>query len=164
MKVFGISGWKNSGKTSLVERLVSEFAQRGLKVSTIKHAHHDFDVDHEGRDSYRHRAAGASEVLVASAKRWALMSELRNEAEPSLLDLLNKLSPCDLVLVEGFKREPMDRIECYRSEVDNAPLARFDDRVLALAVDAPVEDVRQPQFALEDTKSIADFISRHLEL
>ena len=164
MKVFGISGWKNSGKTSLVERLVAEFTNRGLKVSTIKHAHHEFDVDHEGRDSFRHRTAGASEVLIASSKRWALMSELREEAEPTLLDLLNKLAPCDLVLVEGYKGEPMDRIECFRAEVDNAPRARFDDRVLAMAVDAPIEDVRQPQLPLEDTKAIADFIAEHLEL
>jgi len=164
MKIFGISGWKNSGKTGLVERLVAEFTQRGLKVSTIKHAHHDFEVDHEGRDSYRHREAGASQVLVASSKRWALMSELRGEAEPTMLDLLNRLSPCDLVLVEGYKNEPMDRIECYRTEVDNAPRARFDDRVLALAVDAPIDDVHQPQLSLEDTKAIADFIADHLEL
>ena len=164
MKIFGISGWKNSGKTSLVERLVAEFTARGLKVSTIKHAHHEFDIDHEGRDSHRHRMAGASEVLVSSDMRWALISELRGAEPPTLLDLLNKLAPCDLVLVEGFKGEPMDRIECYRSEVDNAPRARFDDRVLALAVDVELPDMRQPQFALEDTKAIADFIANHLEL
>ena len=164
MKIFGISGWKNSGKTSLVERLVTEFTSRGLSVSTIKHAHHDFDIDHEGRDSFRHREAGAREVLICSDTRWAMMHELRGATEPTLLDLLNKLAPCDLVLVEGFKGEPMDRIECYRAEVDNAPRARFDDRVLALAVDATVDAIRQPQLPLEDTKAIADFIANHLEL
>jgi len=164
MKIFGISGWKNSGKTSLVERLVTEFTSRGLKISTIKHAHHDFDIDHEGRDSYRHREAGASEVLVSSDKRWALISELRGAEPPTLLDLLTKLAPCDLVLIEGFKGEPMDRIECYRSAVDNAPRARFDDRVLALAVDEEMPDIRQPQLKLEDTVAIADFIAEHLEL
>ena len=164
MKIWGVTGWKNSGKTGLMERLVAEFTSRGVTVSTIKHAHHDFDIDHEGRDSYRHREAGASEVLVSSDKRWALISELREAEPPTLLDLLTKLAPCDLVLIEGFKGEPMDRIECYRSAVDNAPRARFDDRVLALAVDEEVSDIRQPQLKLEDTVAIADFIADHLEL
>ena len=155
---FGLAGLSMGGP------IVAEFTARGLKVSTLKHAHHEFDIDHPGRDSFRHRAAGAGEVLISSGKRWALMHELNDLPEPTLLDLLNKLAPCDLVLVEGFKGEPMDRIECYRAEVDNAPRARFDDRVLALAVDAPIEDIRQPQLPLEDTKQIADFIAAHLEL
>ena len=100
MKVFGISGWKNSGKTSLVERLVTEFTERGLRVSTLKHAHHEFDIDHEGRDSYRHREAGAQEVLISSDNRWALMHELKGASSPTLLDLLSKLAPCDLVIVD----------------------------------------------------------------
>lgn len=121
MKVFGITGWKNAGKTTLVERLVTNITGRGLRVSTVKHAHHDFDIDQPGRDSHRHRMAGAEQVLVASARRWALMTELRGAPEPPLDALLAALAPVDLVLVEGFKRDPLPRIEIRRAA---APIRR----------------------------------------
>ena len=111
-RVFGITGWKNSGKTTLTERLVTALSDRGFRVSTIKHAHHGFDIDHAGTDSFRHRAAGAGEVAVVSARRWALMHELRGEDEPLLAQVLETLAPCDLVLVEGYKRDPHPKIEC----------------------------------------------------
>ena len=111
MNIFGIIGWKNSGKTGLMERLVSEITKRGFKVSTIKHAHHSFDIDHEGRDSFRHRQTGASEVLLSSNSRWALMHELRGELEPNFSDLISKMKPVDLILVEGFKKEKHSKLE-----------------------------------------------------
>lgn len=157
MRVFGITGWKNTGKTGLVERLVVELCARGISVSTVKHAHHSFDVDHEGRDSYRHRAAGAREVMLSSGARWALMHELRGDAEVPLADLLAKLSPVDLVLVEGFKAEGHQKLECHRAEAGKAVIAREDDTVVAVASDVPLE-VDQPVFDLNDTDKIADFI------
>jgi molybdopterin-guanine dinucleotide biosynthesis adapter protein len=135
MKVFGIVGRRNSGKTHLVTRLVRLASSRGLRVSTIKHAHHAFDVDHPGKDSYEHRAAGAHEVLVASSERWALMHEHRGAREPSLRELLSHLAGCDLVLVEGFKREVSLRLEVYRSSCGQAPLADEDDGIRAVASD-----------------------------
>ena len=112
--VFGITGWKNCGKTTLVERLVSELRTRGLKVATVKHAHHAFDIDHAGTDSFRHRAAGAQEVAIVSGHRWALMHELRDEEEPRLADVLTRMSPCDIILIEGYKREDHAKIELRR--------------------------------------------------
>ena len=124
-RVFGITGWKNSGKTTLTEKLVAELTRRGFRVSTVKHAHHDFDIDHEGADSYRHRLAGAVEVAVVSGRRWALMHELRGEDEPKLEEILARLAPCDLVLVEGYKREGHPKIETRRLDAkDTAPLTR----------------------------------------
>ena len=123
MNVYGIVGWKNSGKTTLVERLVSEITGRGFSVSTVKHAHHAFDVDHEGKDSFRHRVAGASEVLLASRNRWALMHEIRDDAEPPLSELLEKLSPVDLVLIEGYKRDSHAKVEAHRAETKQGLLA-----------------------------------------
>ena len=164
MKVWGITGWKNSGKTGLMERLITEFSARGLKVSTLKHAHHTFDVDHEGRDSYRHRAAGASEVLLSSRNRWALMHEMRGEDEASMEALLAKLSPVDLVLVEGFKRDRHAKIEAHRAETGQPLIAPGDDTVRALASDSEVVVEGRPTFDLNDTKAIADFISAELGL
>ena len=164
MKVWGITGWKNSGKTGLMERLITEFSARGLKVSTLKHAHHTFDVDHEGRDSYRHRAAGASEVLLSSRNRWALMHEMRGEDEASMEMLLAKLSPVDLVLVEGFKRDRHPKIEAHRAETGQPLIAPGDDTVRALASDSEVVVEGRPTFDLNDTKAIADFISAELGL
>ena len=164
MKVWGITGWKNSGKTGLMERLITEFSARGLKVSTLKHAHHTFDVDHEGRDSYRHRAAGASEVLLSSRNRWALMHEMRGEDEASMEALLAKLSPVDLVLVEGFKRDRHPKIEAHRAETGQPLIAPGDDTVRALASDSEVVVEGRPTFDLNDTKAIADFISAELGL
>ena len=135
MKIYGITGWKNSGKTGLMERLVSEFVKRGFSVSTIKHAHHSFDVDRSGKDSHRHRVAGASEVLLASRNRFALMHELRAEDEPSLEVLLAKLSPVDLVLIEGFKRDRHAKIETFRAVTGTELIATNDPTIHAVASD-----------------------------
>ena len=131
MKIFGVTGWKNSGKTGLMERLITEFTTRGLTVSSIKHAHHSFDIDHPGRDSYRHRDAGARQVLLASRTRWALMHELRDEDEPSLGDLLEQLSPVDLVLIEGYKRDRHPKIEAHRKETGQPLIAPEDETIVA---------------------------------
>lgn len=177
MKVIGVAGWKNSGKTTLVERLVTEIGSRGVTVSTIKHAHHAFDVDQEGTDSYRHRTAGAREVLLSSSRRYALMHELRGADEPGLEELLGRLSPVDLVLVEGFKNEAHVKIEAHRMESfgetgGKGLLAMSDPSVRAVATDNP-ELVRQrltasgrelPVFELEAIGVIADFILRETEL
>ena len=128
MKVFGVTGWKNTGKTGLMERLVSEFTNRGLTVSTIKHAHHAFDVDHEGKDSFRHRVAGAKEVVVSSGQRFALMHELREQSEPALSELLHRMTSVDLILIEGYKREAHPKIEAYRSEIRQTPRAQMIQR------------------------------------
>lgn len=166
MKVFGIIGWKNNGKTGLMVRLVSEFTGRGLRVSTIKHAHHSFDVDHKGKDSYRHREAGAVEVLLASRERWALMREMRESAgdEPRLADHLARLSPVDLVLVEGYKFDDHPKIEAHRAETGQPLIARSDRGVVAVASDEPLDDLELPVFALDDTVAIADFILAHTGL
>lgn len=158
-RVFGITGWKNSGKTTLTERLVAELTARGWRVSTVKHAHHEFDIDKQGTDSFRHRAAGAGEVAIVSGRRWALMHELRNEDEPSLDAILARLSPCDLVLVEGYKREGHKKIEARRLQAkDTAPLAANDPNIAAIAADHPVSDERLPVFGIDDIAAIADFI------
>ncbi|MEO0915555.1 MAG: molybdopterin-guanine dinucleotide biosynthesis protein B [Pseudomonadota bacterium] len=164
MHIWGITGWKNSGKTGLMERLVTEFAGRGLKVSTVKHAHHAFDVDHDGKDSYRHRAAGAHEVLLSSRKRWALMHENRGQAEAELNELLRKLAPVDLVLVEGFKRERHPKIEAHRSDTGSPLIAPEDTSIRAIASDSGATVAARPTFHLDDTAAIADFISQELGL
>lgn len=158
-RVFGVTGWKNSGKTTLTEKLVGELTRRGWTVSTVKHAHHDFDIDKEGADSFRHRQAGATEVAVVSGRRWALMHELRGEAEPSLDSILARLAPCDLVLIEGYKREPHSKIETRRLEAKNtAPLSASDPNIIAIAADHPVSGEAVPVFGLDDLNAIADFI------
>lgn len=164
MKLWGVTGWKNSGKTGLMERLVTEFIARGLTVSTVKHAHHSFDVDHEGRDSYRHRNAGASEVLLSSRHRWALMHEARGEEEATLDDLLAKLSPVDLVLVEGFKRDRHPKVEAHRAATGQPLIAPGDESVRAIASDSGVVVNGRPTFDLDDTNAIADFIAVELGL
>ncbi len=157
--VFGICGWKNSGKTGLTERLVAELTRRGYRVSTIKHAHHQFDIDKPGADSFRHRAAGAYEVAVVSDQRFAIMHELREQAEPRLEEVLERLAPCDLVLIEGYKREPVPKIEARRLMASSVePLAARDPHIMAIAADHPVEDATLPVFDLNDTAAIADFI------
>ncbi|MCO5065697.1 MAG: molybdopterin-guanine dinucleotide biosynthesis protein B [Rhizobiaceae bacterium] len=164
-RIFGITGWKNSGKTTLVERLVSELTGRGWKISTIKHAHHAFDIDKEGTDSFRHRQAGASEVAIVSGNRWALMHELRDESEPELAAILHRLSPCDLVLIEGFKREPHAKIEVRRLGArDTTPIAPTDPAIVAIASDHPVGDTDLPQFELDDIAGIARFIEQRAGL
>ena len=158
-RVFGITGWKNSGKTTLTEKLVSELSRRGWKVSTVKHAHHHFDIDKEGADSFRHRQAGASEVAVVSGRRWALMHELRGEDEPSLDEVLARLAPCDLVLIEGYKRENHQKIETRRTAAkDTTPLSAGDPTILAIAADHRVTDPTLPVFDLGDVMAIADFV------
>jgi molybdopterin-guanine dinucleotide biosynthesis protein MobB len=164
MKLWGVVGWKNTGKTGLMERLVTEFTARGFAVSTLKHAHHSFDIDHAGKDSHRHRVAGAQEVLLASRNRWALMHELRDEEEPVLETLLTKLSPVDLVLIEGYKRDQHPKVEAHRGEV-GAPLIALDDpTVKAIASDSEATADGRPTFDLNDTRAIADFIARELGL
>ncbi|MER9616050.1 molybdopterin-guanine dinucleotide biosynthesis protein B [Mesorhizobium sp. M0207] len=160
-RIFGITGWKNSGKTTLTEKLVAEFVRRGWKVSTIKHAHHDFDIDKPGADSFRHRQAGAMEVAVVSGRRWALMHELRGEDEPTLDAILSRLAPCDIVLVEGYKREAHKKIETRRLEAkDRTPLSAGDPHIVAIASDFHIVGEDLPAFDLDDTNSIADFIER----
>ena len=164
MKIYGVAGWKNSGKTGLMERLVAEIRSRGLRVSTVKHAHHSFDLDQPGKDSYRHRAAGAGEVLLTSARRWALMHELdEGEEEPPLGALLGKLAPCDLVLVEGFKREAHPKVEASRKETGQGLIAREDATIRAVACDYAVA-LERPVFDLNDTRAIADFILEEVGL
>ncbi len=158
-RVFGITGWKNSGKTTLTEKLVAELTRRGWKVSTVKHAHHGFDIDKEGTDSFRHRQAGASEVAIVSGRRWALMHELHGEEEPTLDEVLKRLAPCDLVLVEGYKREGHKKIEARRTGTkDTTPLSDGDPTILAIAADHAVPDSALPIFGLDEIGPIADFI------
>ncbi len=157
MRLYGIVGWKNAGKTGLMERLVAEICGRGFSVSTVKHAHHVFDVDQPGKDSYRHRTAGATEVLLASRKRYALMHELRDEDEPELEALLAKLAPVDLVLIEGYKRDAHPKVEAFRAETKNPLIATDDPTIKAIASDTPLE-IDRPVFDLNDTVAIADFI------
>jgi molybdopterin-guanine dinucleotide biosynthesis protein B len=157
MKILGIAGYSGSGKTTLIERLVPILAKAGLRVSLIKHAHHQFEVDQPGKDSFRHRQAGCSEVLVSSSRRWALMHELRGEAEPPLEELLRRFSPCDLVLIEGYKHDPVPRIEVHRAGGDRPLLHPRDPHVIAVATDEPLE-TRLPQFSLDDAQAIAAFI------
>src|SRR5437016_5428208 len=139
MKVFGIAGYSGSGKTTLIERMIPVFVLAGLKVSVMKHAHHQFDVDKPGKDSYRHREAGASEVLVTGGNRWALMHELRGQPEPPMEQLLQHFSPCDLVLVEGFKKEPISKLEVHRVASEKLLLYPTDPHVVAIATDEALD-------------------------
>jgi molybdopterin-guanine dinucleotide biosynthesis protein B len=164
-QIFGISGWKNSGKTGLAVRLVTELVARGFKVSTIKHAHHDFDIDKVGADSFRHRQAGAHEVTIVSGTRFAIMHELRGAPEPTLEEILARIAPCDIVMIEGYKREPVPKIEARRLEAANRePLAPDDPHIVAIAADHAVGGTGLPVFDLDDTGAIADFILAHLGL
>jgi molybdopterin-guanine dinucleotide biosynthesis protein B len=163
--VFGVTGWKNSGKTTLMAALVSELARRGFTVATVKHAHHDFDIDKEGTDSFRHRQAGAGEVAIVSDRRWALMHELREEAEPRLEDILARLSPADVVLVEGYKRDAHKKIEARRLEAKSRePLAPGDPHIVAIASDHSIEGERLPVFDIGDITGMADLIERTVGL
>ena len=163
MKIFGFAGWSGSGKTTLIEKLIPLFVGRGLKVSLVKHAHHTFDVDQPGKDSYRHRHAGCSEVLVTSSKRWVLMHELRGAPEPGFPELLERVSPCDLLLVEGFKREKLAKLEVYRASVGESLLYPQDPSIVAVASDAKV-DTKLPQFDLNHAPAIASFVLKHVGL
>lgn len=164
-KAFGIAGWKNSGKTGLTERLVSELTSRGHSISTIKHAHHDFDIDKPGADSFRHRESGAREVTIVSGTRVAIMQELRGAPEPTLAEILARLAPCDLVIIEGYKREAIPKIETRRLESKSRePLAPGDPHIVAIAADHPVTDGTLPVFDLDDTTEIADFVEKTMRL
>jgi molybdopterin-guanine dinucleotide biosynthesis protein B len=158
MKILGLAGWSGAGKTTLIVKLVPELVGHGIKVSTIKHAHHAFDVDKPGKDSYRHREAGATEVLVASAHRWALMHELRDEEEPSAADLMRHMTPVDLLLIEGFKREPHDKLEIFRRELGKPLLSAEDPSFVAILSDGPVPEIALPVIDLNDIGAIAGFI------
>jgi len=164
MKIFGLAGWSGAGKTSLMVRLLPELVGRGLRVSTMKHAHHEFDIDRPGKDSYEHRQAGATEVLVTSARRWALMHELRAAPEASVEELVARMTPVDLLLIEGFKRHAHDKLEVFRRDVGKPLLCLEDPRVVAVASDAPVPEARVPVIGLDDTRAIADFVVRHCGL
>jgi molybdopterin-guanine dinucleotide biosynthesis adapter protein len=164
MKLFGLAGWSGSGKTTLMKALLPELIGRGVTVSTIKHAHHSFDVDQPGKDSYEHRRAGATEVLVASAHRWALMHELRGADEPQLGALIERMAPVDLLLVEGFKRHAHPKLEIHRPSNGKPLLSPGDPHIVAVASDAPLDGLRVPRLDLNDVPAIADFILKRLEL
>ena len=179
MKVFGLAGWSGSGKTTLMVKLIPALVTRGLTVSTVKHAHHGFDLDRPGKDSHRHRQAGASEVMVGSARRWALMHELRDEAEPTAADLIAAMTPVDLVLIEGFKRERHEKLEVHRPAVGKPLLCRDDPRIVAVASDEDLPDrtlpcsdlprldlprLDLPRLDLNDARAIADFIVERVGL
>lgn len=164
MKVFGLRGWSGSGKTTLLVRLIPELVGRGITVSTVKHAHHGFDVDQPGKDSHRHRESGATEVMVSSARRFALMHERRGRAEAPLEELLSRMSPVDLVLIEGFKEQPHDKLEVWRAATDKPLLAASDPHVVAVATTDSLPPQRVPVFHLDDVPAIADFIQRHCGL
>jgi molybdopterin-guanine dinucleotide biosynthesis protein B len=163
--VFGIAGWKNSGKTTLASRLVSELTRRGYAVTAVKHAHESFDIDHPGRDSYRLREAGARRVIVSSPKRWALIHELGDSPEMSFKDIASEAGTCDLILVEGFKHESFPKIELRRDgSASRQPLTGVLE-IVAVASDRPGEETESlPIFHLDDTRGISDFITRHLNL
>ena len=163
MKIFGFAGWSGSGKTTLIEQLIPRFVGRGLRVSLIKHAHHTFDVDQPGKDSYRHRQAGASEILVTSSRRWVLMHELRGAQEPSFEEQVKRVSPCDLLIVEGFKHAPIPKLEVWRKETGEGLLHPNDPHIVAVASDAKIE-TKLPLLDLNDVEAIAAFILKKVEL
>jgi molybdopterin-guanine dinucleotide biosynthesis protein B len=164
MRIFGLAGWSGSGKTSLVVRLLPVLMSRGVSVSTLKHAHHAFDVDQPGKDSWEHRAAGALEVMVSSANRWALMHEHRGEPEASLEELIARMSPVDLVIVEGFKSHPHPKLEVHRAALDKPLLCHDDPFIIAVAGDSKIAGLPVPFLALDDTAAIVDFIVAHCHL
>ena len=164
MTVFGIAGWSGSGKTTLIVKLLREFVGRDIAVSTLKHAHHSFDIDTPGKDSFEHRAAGASEVMVASGRRWALMHENEDDSAPSMDELIARMTPVDLLLIEGYKGTPYDKLEVHRIDVGKPLLCGDDPRVVAVASDRPVEGVPVPVLDLNDAAAIAEFILRHCGL
>jgi molybdopterin-guanine dinucleotide biosynthesis protein B len=164
MKVIGLAGWSGSGKTTLMMRLLPELIGRGITVSTMKHAHHNFDIDQPGKDSYVHRSAGATEVVVASVNRWALMHENRGAPEPSAAELIQHMTPVDLLIIEGFKREPHPKIEVYR-QANSKPLIHPEDpHIVAVASDTALPQVTLPVLPLDDIGAIADFVLGHCGL
>jgi molybdopterin-guanine dinucleotide biosynthesis protein B len=163
-KVIGVAGFKNSGKTTLVEKLVTALTGQGIRVSTVKHAHHSFDIDHEGRDSFRHRRAGATEVAVISRDRWALIHETRGAEPPPLEAILAMMAPCDLIIVEGYKRDSHDKIEVRNLALDHPRLAGDDPSVVAIAATGPVPGAPVPVFDRDDVAALSAFIVRHCGL
>jgi molybdopterin-guanine dinucleotide biosynthesis adapter protein len=163
MRILGLAGWSGSGKTTLLTALIPEFVARGVSVSTVKHAHHAFDIDQPGKDSWRHRHAGAREVMISSQNRWALMNELRGAPEPSLDELVGRMSPVDLLLVEGFKRYSYPKIEVYRPSLGKPLLHPEDPFVIAVASDEMLPELPLPCLPLSDAHAIADFVLAHLE-
>ena len=163
MKVIGIAGYSGSGKTTLIEKVIPCLVREGVRVSLIKHAHHEFDVDQPGKDSYRHRHAGCSEVLISSSNRWALMHELRGAAEPALQEQLKHFAPCDLVIVEGYKSEPIPKIEVRLKGAHTPALYPDDPKVIAVATD-DVLDTALPQLDVNDAAAVAQFIIQYLGL
>ncbi len=158
MRIVGLAGWSEAGKTTLITRVVPVLVRRGLKVATVKHAHHDFDVDQPGKDSWLHRQAGASEVAIASSRRWAIVHELRGELELSLAEILAKLSPVDLVIVEGFKRHAHPKLEVFRAAIGQPLLHPHDDCIVAIAADAPLPQAQVPVVMFDDVEGIADIL------
>ncbi len=158
MRVIGLAGWSGAGKTTLITKVIPVLLRRGLKIATVKDAHHEFDIDRPGKDSWCHREAGASEVAIVSSRRWILMHELRGELEAPLADILAKLSPVDLVIVEGFKRHAHPKLEVYRAAVGKPLIYPDDDRVVAIAADAPLPQAPLPVLMLDDVESIADVL------
>jgi molybdopterin-guanine dinucleotide biosynthesis protein B len=163
VKIFGFAGWSGSGKTTLIEKLIPRFAGAGLRVSLIKHAHHTFDVDQPGKDSYRHRHAGASEILVTSSRRWVLMHELRGAHEPSFEEQVKRISPCDLLFVEGFKFAPIPKLEVWRAVTGEPLLHPNDPHIVAVASDSQLK-TGLPVLDLNDDAAVAGFITSHLNL
>lgn len=161
MRILGIAGWSGAGKTTLMAKLIPELTARGISVSTLKHAHHGFDVDTPGKDSYVHREAGATEVMIGSGRRWALMHELRGAPEPSVAELVDHMSPVDLLLIEGFKNEPHDKMEIYRAANGKPLLSTGDPTYVAILSDGPVAGSALPVIDLNDAAAIADFIIGH---
>jgi molybdopterin-guanine dinucleotide biosynthesis protein B len=161
MRIIGLAGWSGSGKTTLITKIVPCLRARGVTVSTLKHAHHGFDLDQPGKDSFFHREAGATEVMISSSKRWAILHELREDAEWDLPDLVAKMSPVDLVLVEGYKRDPFPKLEIHRAATGK-PLIHPEDRhVVAIAADVALPDVKVPLVDLNDIEAIADLLLKY---
>jgi molybdopterin-guanine dinucleotide biosynthesis adapter protein len=158
MRILGLAGWSGSGKTTLLAKIIPRLVARGLTVSTVKHAHHGFDVDTPGKDSHTHRMAGATEVMVASGRRWALMHELRDAPEPTIYELLTKMSPVDLVLIEGFKWAHHVRIEVYRSEVGKPPFHPENSHVAGIVSDTPFPDAGRPVVDIDDVEGVVELI------
>jgi molybdopterin-guanine dinucleotide biosynthesis protein B len=161
MRIIGLAGWSGAGKTTLVAKLIPSITARGLTVSTLKHAHHAFDVDQPGKDSYMHRMAGASEVLVSSQNRFALMRELRGAPELTLAELLGKLSPVDLVIIEGYKRDPHPKLEVFRASVGKPLIHPDDPHVVAIASDVVLPQMRVPRVGIDDTDAVIDILLEH---
>jgi len=158
MRVIGLAGWSGAGKTTLITQVIPVLVRRGLRVATVKHAHHEFDLDRPGKDSWLHRQAGASEVAIISSRRWAIIRELRGDAEPPLVRIIEKLDPADLVIVEGFKRYALPKLEVFRAAIGKPLLHPDDDCIVAIAADTPLPQVQVPLVMLDDIETIADVL------